>query len=48
MEKERKEANKGGLLKAVGALGGIVIGGIFGGKAGAVAGAAMGEKVFGK
>lgn len=48
LQKEIKDAKKGGFWKTIGAIGGIVTGGLLGGPSGAVAGAKMGEKVFDK
>lgn len=48
LQKAIKDSKKGGILRAVGAIGGIIAGGLFGGPGGAIAGAKMGEKVFDK
>lgn len=48
LQNEIKEAKKGGFWKTIGAIGGVVAGGLLGGPIGAIAGATMGGKVFDK
>lgn len=46
LQKEIKEANKGGIFKTIGKIVTTVAGAVVGGPVGAIAGAEVGKKVF--